>query len=195
MSFSHLPAVLSAWLAQVVAARDRRSARRLRRLRCGARFARGRRTVTSWLRAAGSTPDCRRADAALWAAGAAPPRAARSAADRRPGQDRPGQAGRAAARLAHGGVGAVRRPGGQDDQDLPGDLAAGGGRDPGGAGARGRRRAGVLVHGPRRDGRGDPGGAGRPRGHRADVPGSQGGGGGPGRSSCATCTRPSAPSR
>ena len=69
MSFSHLPAALSAWLAQVVGALDRRSAPRLLRLLCGALFARGRRTVTSWFRAAGITDDFRPAYGALWAAG------------------------------------------------------------------------------------------------------------------------------
>jgi DDE superfamily endonuclease len=67
--FSQLPDALSAWLAQVVGALDRRSAPRLLLLLCGALFARGRRTVTSWFRAAGITDDFRRAYAALWAAG------------------------------------------------------------------------------------------------------------------------------
>jgi len=67
--FSQLPGALSAWLAQVVGALDRRSAPRLLLLLCGALFARGRRTVTSWFRAAGVSDDFRRACAALWAAG------------------------------------------------------------------------------------------------------------------------------
>jgi hypothetical protein len=69
MPLSHLPALLSAWLATIVAALDRRSAPRLLRLLCGALFARGRRTVTSWFRAAGIGDDFRRAYSALWAAG------------------------------------------------------------------------------------------------------------------------------
>lgn len=69
MPFSQLPAPLSAWLSTLAAALDRRSAPRLVLLFCGALFARGRRTVTSWLRAAGITADFRRAYSALWAAG------------------------------------------------------------------------------------------------------------------------------
>ena len=69
MPFSHLPALLSSWLSQIVAALDRRSAPRLLRLLLGALFARGRRTVTSWFRAAGITDDFRHAYSALWAAG------------------------------------------------------------------------------------------------------------------------------
>src|SRR5205085_2145962 len=60
---------LSAWLAQVTGALDRRSAPRLLLLLVGALFAKGRRTVTSWFRAAGITTDFRRAYSALWAAG------------------------------------------------------------------------------------------------------------------------------
>src|SRR6516225_1158922 len=69
MPFSHLPAVLFAWFCQLVGGLDRRSAPRLLRLLAGALFARGRRTVTSWFRAAGITTDFRRAYCALWAAG------------------------------------------------------------------------------------------------------------------------------
>src|SRR5690349_24945052 len=69
MPLSHLPALLSAWFCQVSAALDRRSAPRLLRLLLGALFARGRRTITSWFRAAGITADFRRAYGALWAAG------------------------------------------------------------------------------------------------------------------------------
>jgi hypothetical protein len=69
MLFSHLPAALSAWLLQIVAPLDRRSAPRLLRLLLGALFARGRRTVTSWFRAAGITTDFPRAYNALWSAG------------------------------------------------------------------------------------------------------------------------------
>src|SRR6266542_7106094 len=69
MLFSQLPALLSACFAQIVSALDRRSAPPLLQLLCGALFARGRRTVTSWFRAAGITTSFRRAYNALWAAG------------------------------------------------------------------------------------------------------------------------------
>jgi hypothetical protein len=69
MPLSHLPATLSAWLATLADALDRRSAPRLLRLLLGALLARGRRTVTSWFRAADISTDFRRAYAALWAAG------------------------------------------------------------------------------------------------------------------------------
>lgn len=69
MPFSHLPAVLSAWIEEIVGVLDRRSAPRLLLLLCGALFARGRRTVTSWFRAAGITWEFRPAYNALWAAG------------------------------------------------------------------------------------------------------------------------------
>ena len=69
MPFSQLPALLSALLAPIATALERRSSPRLLRLLCGALFARGRRTVTSWFRAAGITTDFRRAYSALWAAG------------------------------------------------------------------------------------------------------------------------------
>lgn len=69
MSFSHLPAVLSAWFSTIVGGLDRRSAPRLLRLLCGALFARGRRTVTCWFRAAAITTAFRHSYSALWAAG------------------------------------------------------------------------------------------------------------------------------
>jgi hypothetical protein len=69
MSLSHLPATLSAWFSQLVGALERRSAPRLLLLLCGALFARGRRTVTAWFRAAGITDEFRPAYNALWAAG------------------------------------------------------------------------------------------------------------------------------
>ena len=69
MPLSHLPAQLSAWIALLVAVLDRRSAPFLSLLLLGALFAKGRRTVTSWLRAAGITDDFRRAYNALFAAG------------------------------------------------------------------------------------------------------------------------------
>ena len=69
MLFLHLPVALSAWFVRLTTALDRRSAPRLFLLLVGALFARGRRTVTSWFRAAGITRDFRRAYNALWAAG------------------------------------------------------------------------------------------------------------------------------
>jgi hypothetical protein len=69
MPLSHLPAVLSAWFATLVGGLDKRSAPRLFLLLQGALFARGRRTVTSWFRAAGITDEYRPAYGALWAAG------------------------------------------------------------------------------------------------------------------------------
>src|SRR5579885_1129966 len=69
MPFAHLPALLPAWFADLAAALDRRSAPRLLLLLCGAPFAKGRRTATSWFRAAGITAGFRRAYSALWAAG------------------------------------------------------------------------------------------------------------------------------
>jgi hypothetical protein len=78
MPLSHLPACLSAWFSCLAGALDKRSAPRLFLLLCGALFARGRRTVTSWFRAAGITDEFRPAYGALWAAG----RRARDLADR-----------------------------------------------------------------------------------------------------------------
>jgi hypothetical protein len=69
MPLSQLTAPLSAWLSQITAALDRRSAPRLLLLFVGALFAKGRRTVTSWFRAAGISTDFRCAYSALWAAG------------------------------------------------------------------------------------------------------------------------------
>jgi len=69
MSLSCLPAVLSSWFSQIVGGLDRRSAPRLFLLLYGALFARGRRTVTSWFRAAGITDAFRPAYCALWSAG------------------------------------------------------------------------------------------------------------------------------
>jgi DDE superfamily endonuclease len=69
MPLSQLPAFLSACFADLCAALDPRSTPRLFRLLGGALFARGRRTVTSWFRAAGITTDFRPAYHALWAAG------------------------------------------------------------------------------------------------------------------------------
>ena len=69
MPLSQLPPALSAWLATLTAALDRRSAPRLLQLLVGALFAKGRRTITSWFRAAGIGTDFRRGYSALGAAG------------------------------------------------------------------------------------------------------------------------------
>jgi DDE superfamily endonuclease len=69
MPFSHLPAVLSAWLSTIAGALDRRSAPRLLALLLGALFGRGRRTVTAWFHTAGITDAFRPAYNALWSAG------------------------------------------------------------------------------------------------------------------------------
>src|SRR4051794_17168697 len=69
MLFSYLPALVSACFQRLARTLDRRSAPRLVLLLAGALFARGRRTVTSWFRAAGITAGYRRAYNALWAAG------------------------------------------------------------------------------------------------------------------------------
>jgi hypothetical protein len=69
MPLSQLPAFVSECSADLSAALDRRSAPRLLLLLVGALFAKGRRTVTSWFRAAGITTDFRPAYNALWAAG------------------------------------------------------------------------------------------------------------------------------
>src|SRR5579875_1933757 len=69
MPLLQLPAFLSACFHDLCAALDRRSAPRLFLLLCGALLARGRRTVTSWFRAAGISTDFRPAYNALWAAG------------------------------------------------------------------------------------------------------------------------------
>ncbi len=52
MTSSHPLHVPCQWFSQLAAALDRRSAPRLARLFLGAVLARGRRTVTSWIRAA-----------------------------------------------------------------------------------------------------------------------------------------------
>jgi hypothetical protein len=69
MPLSYLPAQLSAWFSVLSSALDKRSAPRLSLLLLGALFAKGRRTVTSWLRAAGITTAFRHAYNALFAAG------------------------------------------------------------------------------------------------------------------------------
>jgi hypothetical protein len=69
MPLSQLPAFVSACFADVSAALDRRSAPRLLLLLVGALFAKGRRTVTSWFRAASITTEFRPAYNALGAVG------------------------------------------------------------------------------------------------------------------------------
>jgi hypothetical protein len=69
MPLSHLPAQLSRRLAGLASVLDARSAPRLLALLVGALFAKGRRTVTSWFRAAGITDAFRPAYNALAAAG------------------------------------------------------------------------------------------------------------------------------
>jgi hypothetical protein len=59
MALSHLPALLTTAFAALAHWLDRRSAARLPLLLFGILFARGRRTVTSWFRAAGITDDFR----------------------------------------------------------------------------------------------------------------------------------------
>jgi DDE superfamily endonuclease len=69
MSFSELPPFLSAALLALVCLLDSRTRGQLRTLLLGALFARGRRTVSSWLRAASVGADFRRHYHALHAAG------------------------------------------------------------------------------------------------------------------------------
>ena len=69
MPLSQIPDLLPAWLTDITAALDRRSVPRLLLLLVGALFAKGRRTVTSWFRAAGITGELRPAYNALWVRG------------------------------------------------------------------------------------------------------------------------------
>jgi hypothetical protein len=69
MSLSHLPASLSNAFDDLARWLDRRSAARLPALLYGALFGKGRRTVTSWFRAAGITDDFRNAYVTVCAAG------------------------------------------------------------------------------------------------------------------------------
>jgi DDE superfamily endonuclease len=69
MSLSHLPAFVANAFLDLAHWLDRRSAARLPLLLAGALFARGRRTVTSWFRAAGIADDFRPAYATVCAAG------------------------------------------------------------------------------------------------------------------------------
>ena len=69
MSLSHLPAWLSHWFDRLASCLDRRSGQRLPLLLAGILFACGRRTVTSWFRAAGITDDFRPAYHTVYAVG------------------------------------------------------------------------------------------------------------------------------
>src|SRR5262245_56915184 len=69
MRLSHLPAFLTITFAALAHWLDRRSATRLPRLLAGILFARSRRTVTSWFRAAGITDEYRPAYTTVCAAG------------------------------------------------------------------------------------------------------------------------------
>ncbi len=69
MSFSHLPDLLASAFARLAHALDPRNAWRVPLLLFGALFAVGRRTVTSWFRAAGITADFRQSYAALYSVG------------------------------------------------------------------------------------------------------------------------------
>jgi DDE superfamily endonuclease len=69
MPFSHLPAFLASAFAALAHWLHKASAARLPRLLCGILFAHGRRTATSWFRAAGIADDFRPAYATICAAG------------------------------------------------------------------------------------------------------------------------------
>jgi hypothetical protein len=69
MSSSHLGPPLCQWFLRLASALDPRSAPRLARLLLGAVLARGRRTVTSWIRAAGLSGEYRRCYPTVAAAG------------------------------------------------------------------------------------------------------------------------------
>jgi hypothetical protein len=69
MSLSHLPAFVAHAFLELAHWLDRRSGARLPLLLLGVLFARGRRTVTSWFRAAGITADFRPAYVTVCAAG------------------------------------------------------------------------------------------------------------------------------
>src|SRR5439155_27335127 len=69
MPFSHLPPLLTTAFAALARWLDRRSAARVPLLLFGILFARGRRTVTSWFRAAGITDDFRQSYVTVCSAG------------------------------------------------------------------------------------------------------------------------------
>jgi hypothetical protein len=76
MPFSHLPTSLATAFAALAHWLQKRSASRLPRLLCGLLFGSGRRTVTSWFRAAGITDDFRPAYTTVCAVGRATQRMA-----------------------------------------------------------------------------------------------------------------------
>jgi hypothetical protein len=69
MSLSHLAPTLGHWFSVLACTLDARSAPRLARLFAGALVARGRRTVTRWIRAAGLSGEYRPCYTTLSAAG------------------------------------------------------------------------------------------------------------------------------
>src|SRR5438552_11848588 len=69
MPFSHLPPFLTRAFLDLAHWLQKRMATRLPLLLCGILFARGRRTVTSWFRAAGITHDFRPAYTTVCAVG------------------------------------------------------------------------------------------------------------------------------
>jgi len=69
MSFSHPAPPLGDWFSVLASVLDPRSGPRLARLFVGVLLAKGRRTVTSWIRAAGLSDEFRRCYTTLWAAG------------------------------------------------------------------------------------------------------------------------------
>jgi hypothetical protein len=69
VSLSHLPTLLSAWFETLAGALHKGSATRLPLLLLGILFAKGRRTVTAWFRAAGITLDFRHTYHVVWAVG------------------------------------------------------------------------------------------------------------------------------
>jgi hypothetical protein len=69
MPFSCLPALVATFFLALASWLDRRSADRLPPILCGVLFAKGRRTVTSWFRAAGITTTFRNAYTAINSAG------------------------------------------------------------------------------------------------------------------------------
>lgn len=72
MPLSHLPACLTTFFAWLTSSLDRRIRKRLARLLAGALFARGRRTVTAWIRNAGLAGDFRRVYTTLASSGRRP---------------------------------------------------------------------------------------------------------------------------
>lgn len=65
MPFSFLPPLVATFLIELSSWLDRRAAPRVRAVACGMIFAKGRRTVTSWFRAAGIGAEFRQAYAAI----------------------------------------------------------------------------------------------------------------------------------